>query len=63
MTEVRKTVNVAALTLQNAQLVRYNRGHITTITDRRGLEEFSCECYEALMTPMNTDLISILRTS
>ena len=48
----RATVNVAALTLQSANLIRYNRGHIT-ITDRPGLEEFSCECYEALKNSIN----------
>jgi CRP-like cAMP-binding protein len=43
----RGTVNVAAITLQSATLIRYNRGHIT-ITDRPGLEAFSCECYGIL---------------
>jgi len=43
----RATVNAAALSLQSANLIRYNRGHIT-ITDRPGLEDFSCECYQAL---------------
>jgi CRP-like cAMP-binding protein len=43
----RATVNVAAITLQSAGLIRYNRGRIK-ITDRPGLESFSCECYEAL---------------
>jgi CRP-like cAMP-binding protein len=43
----RATVTAAALSLQSANLVRYNRGHITII-DRLGLEKFSCECYEAL---------------
>jgi CRP-like cAMP-binding protein len=43
----RATVNVAAITLQSANLIHYNRGHIK-ITDRPGLENFSCECYEAL---------------
>jgi CRP-like cAMP-binding protein len=43
----RATVNAAALSLQSANLVRYNRGHITII-DRPGLEDFSCECYQAL---------------
>jgi CRP-like cAMP-binding protein len=50
----RATVNVAAITLQSAQLIKYNRGHIT-ITDRTGLERFSCECYEALKRPLNGD--------
>lgn len=43
----RATVSLAALTLQSAKLIRYNRGRIT-ITDRSGLERFSCECYQAL---------------
>jgi CRP-like cAMP-binding protein len=50
----RATVNVAAITLQSAELIKYNRGHIT-ITDRTGLEGFSCECYEALKRPLNGD--------
>jgi CRP-like cAMP-binding protein len=48
----RATVTGAALSLQSANLVRYNRGHITII-DRLGLEKFSCECYEALRRPVN----------
>lgn len=43
----RATVNVAAITLQSADLIQYNRGQIT-ITDRKGLEDFSCECYGIL---------------
>ena len=43
----RGTVNVAAITLQSAKLIEYNRGHITII-DRDGLEEFTCECYDML---------------
>jgi CRP-like cAMP-binding protein len=43
----RGTVNVAAITLQSANLIQYQRGFIT-IVDRPGLEEFSCECYEML---------------
>lgn len=43
----RATVNVAALRLQAARVIRYNRGHIT-VTDRPGLEASSCECYQAL---------------
>ena len=43
----RATVSVAAITLQSAGLIRYNRGNIT-VTDRPGLESFSCECYAAL---------------
>lgn len=45
----RATVNVAAMTLQSANLIKYNRGRIT-ILDRAGLEAFACECYETLKT-------------
>jgi CRP-like cAMP-binding protein len=43
----RATVNVAAITLQSAGLINYNRGQIKII-DYEGLASFSCECYEAL---------------
>lgn len=43
----RATVNVGAINLQSAGLIKYNRGRIQ-ITDRPGLEGFSCECYEAV---------------
>ena len=40
----RAGVSEAAGILQGQGLIRYTRGHIT-VTDRAGLEEFSCECY------------------
>ena len=43
----RASVTTVAITLQSAGLITYNRGQIT-ITDRPGLEAFSCECYEML---------------
>ncbi len=42
----RATVSVAAMVLQTDGLIRYNRGLIE-ILDRNGLEDFTCECYEA----------------
>ena len=41
----RSGVTVAAGNLQRAELITYTRGRIN-ITDRRGLEGASCECYE-----------------
>jgi len=43
----RATVNVAAINLQSAGLIKYNRGRIQ-ILDRLGLEGFACECYAAV---------------
>ena len=42
----RATVSLAAMVLQSDGLIQYNRGHIKII-DRPGLEEFTCECYQA----------------
>lgn len=53
----RKSVTLAALSLQNAGLISYRRGKIQVL-DRSGLEKASCECYaivrerfEAFLTP------------
>ena len=43
----RATVNVGAINLQSAGLIKYNRGRIQ-IVDRPGLEGFACECYAAV---------------
>jgi CRP-like cAMP-binding protein len=40
----RPSVNTAGLALQQAGLIRYERGRVT-IANRRGLEGSSCECY------------------
>jgi CRP-like cAMP-binding protein len=53
----RKSVTLAALSLQRVGIISYRRGKIT-ILDRRGLEKVTCECYaivrkrfEAFLTP------------
>ena len=45
----RSTVSIAASTLQKAGVIRYQHGHIT-VTDRLGLENAACECYEAVVS-------------
>jgi hypothetical protein len=40
----RKSVTLAAQSLQAAGLISYRRGNIQVL-DRRGLEHASCECY------------------
>jgi CRP-like cAMP-binding protein len=56
----RKSVTLAALSLQQAGLISYRRGKIQVL-DRLGLEKASCECYaivrerfEAFLTPPST---------
>jgi CRP-like cAMP-binding protein len=50
MLGVRRTsVSIVANTLQRAGFIRYRRGHIRVL-DVTGLEESSCECYEAVKT-------------
>jgi hypothetical protein len=43
----RPSVTVVAGILQQAGFIRFHRGRIT-ITDRRGLENASCDCYRVL---------------
>lgn len=40
----RPSVTVVARTMQAAGLIRYSRG-VITVTNRKGLEAISCECY------------------
>jgi len=56
----RKSVTLAALSMQTAGLINYRRGKIQ-ILDRPGLEKASCECYaivkerfDAFLTPPST---------
>lgn len=42
----RASVTIAAGMLQKAGFIRYSRGRVT-IVDRAGLEQCSCECYQA----------------
>ncbi len=42
----RPSVSLVAGAFQQAGIIKYNRGWMT-IVDRAGLEEASCECYEA----------------
>lgn len=48
----RSGVTIAAGALQQAGIIRYTRGKIT-VTDRGGLEEASCECYEIVLQEFN----------
>ena len=56
----RKSVTVAALSMQAAGLISYHRGKMQVV-DRAGLEKASCECYaivkerfDAFLTPPST---------
>jgi CRP-like cAMP-binding protein len=49
----RAGVTCAALTLREAGLIDYNRGHIK-ILDRNGLEAVACECYRAIEEQFKT---------
>lgn len=43
----RATVTLAAITLQHIGYIKYSRGDIA-ITDREGLESFTCPCYQTV---------------
>lgn len=43
----RATVTISAIALQSAGYIKYTRGKIT-ITDREGLKDFSCACYQTV---------------
>lgn len=43
----RARVTMSAIALQNAGFIKYARGNIT-ITNRAGLENFTCACYKAV---------------
>jgi CRP-like cAMP-binding protein len=53
----RPSVTIVARTLQKAGLIRYSRGLIV-ITDRPGLEEAACECYEMVRVALDAMLAS-----
>lgn len=48
----RAGVSIVASFLKKAGLIDYSRGRVT-ITDRAGLEEASCECYDTVRAEMN----------
>jgi len=43
----RASVTMSAIALQSAGFIKYSRGNIT-ITDREGLEDFTCACYQSV---------------
>jgi CRP-like cAMP-binding protein len=45
----RATVTLAAIALQSAGYIKYSRGQIT-ISNRQGLEDYTCECYSIVKT-------------
>lgn len=51
----RAGVSVAASSLKQHGLIDYERGTVT-ITDRQGLEKFSCECYRLVTEEYNRPL-------
>lgn len=58
----RATVSTAASALQVEKLIKYHHGHIR-IVDQQGLEEFACECYQAVKDESDRLLGSTPRSS
>jgi CRP-like cAMP-binding protein len=58
----RPGVTLAAIALQDAGYISYERGHIS-ITNRKGLEEITCECYEIIKeaVELNSKIKSITK--
>ena len=58
----RPGVTLAAIALQDAGYINYRRGLIT-ITNRKGLENLTCECYEIIKQALelNTTLKSVFK--
>ncbi len=54
----RESVTEAAGSLQNAECIRYRRGHIAVL-DRRKLEARACECYQVVRKEMDRLLTNI----
>ena len=48
----RATVTLSAIALQSAGFIKYSRGRIKII-DRKGLENFTCDCYQAVKNEYN----------
>ena len=48
----RTTVTMSAITLQDQGFIEYSRGHIR-LTNRPGLEAFSCDCYQMIGQEFN----------
>jgi len=57
----REGITEAAVSLQNAGLISYRRGHITVL-NRAGLEVRSCECYRVVKTEYDRLLPELLAT-
>ena len=55
----RPSVTIVARTLQSVGLISYSRGLIT-ITDRQGLEEATCECYDMVRQALNQSPVAII---